>query len=91
MPELESLLGSTGVTIFDGDDEDDNVTNTQQNYRRVDVLALGDAIWAMGTPGIDLIGTQLSACRRILAAPAARLRRALRCAIRATPARGRSM
>jgi subtilisin family serine protease len=27
MLEFESLLGTTGVTIFDGDDEDDNVTN----------------------------------------------------------------
>ena len=57
MAEFESLLDSTGVTIFDGDDEDDNVTNTQQNYRRVDVLALGDAIWAMAAQGTDLAGT----------------------------------
>ena len=60
MSEFESLLGTTGVTIFDGDDEDDNVTNTQQSYRRVDVLALGEAIWAMGIEGVDLLGTQLS-------------------------------
>ena len=60
MSEFESLLGTTGVTIFDGDDEDDNVTNTQQFYRRVDVLALGEAIWAMGIEGADLVGTQFS-------------------------------
>jgi subtilisin-like proprotein convertase family protein len=58
MSEFTSLLNSTGVTIFDGDDEDDNVTNTQQSYRRVDVLALGNAIWAMGIQGSDLVGTQ---------------------------------
>ncbi len=61
MSEFTSLLNSTGVTIFDGDDEDDNVTNTQQSYRRVDVLALGNAIWSMGVRGTDLAGTQFSA------------------------------
>ena len=61
MSEFESLLGTTGVTIFDGDDEDDNVTNTQQFYRRVDALALGNAIWEMSIVGIDLMGTQFSA------------------------------
>src|SRR5215212_9461981 len=60
MSDFESLLNTTGVTIFDGDDEDANVTNTQQNYRRVDVLALGDAIWSMSIPGTDLEGTQFS-------------------------------
>src|SRR5215212_2509052 len=60
MSEFGTLLKTTGVTIFDGDDEDDNVTNTQQNYRRVDVWALGDAIWSMGIQGADLVGTQFS-------------------------------
>jgi len=45
--EFASLLRSTGVTINDGDDEDDNVTNTGLDYPRVDVLALGEAIVAM--------------------------------------------
>jgi hypothetical protein len=44
MSEFTALVHSTGVTIFDGDDEDDNVTNTLQSYRRADMLALGEAI-----------------------------------------------
>ncbi|MBL8583667.1 MAG: S8 family serine peptidase, partial [Rhizobiaceae bacterium] len=42
--EFASLLYSTGDTIFDGDDEQDNVANTHQNYQRVDVYALANAI-----------------------------------------------
>ncbi|WP_413173601.1 S8 family serine peptidase [Anabaena azotica] len=42
--EISNLLKSTGTTINDGDDEDDNVTNTGLNFKRVDVLALGEAI-----------------------------------------------
>ncbi|MEG4166146.1 MULTISPECIES: S8 family serine peptidase, partial [unclassified Microcoleus] len=42
--EFADLLKSTGVTINDGDDEDDNVTHTGLNYKRVDVLALGQGI-----------------------------------------------
>ena len=35
----QRLLQSSAVTINDGDDEDDNVTNTGLNFPRVDVLA----------------------------------------------------
>ncbi|MEG3839354.1 S8 family serine peptidase, partial [Microcoleus sp. herbarium14] len=42
--EFAKLLKQTGVTINDGDDENDNVTNTGLNFKRVDVLALGQAI-----------------------------------------------
>jgi hypothetical protein len=45
--EFRTLLQETGVTIFDGDDEDDNVINTGVEYKRVDVLALGEAILAL--------------------------------------------
>ena len=45
--EFSDLLVDTGVTINDGDDEDDNVTNTDLDFSRVDVLALGDAIYSM--------------------------------------------
>ncbi|MGF1494914.1 MAG: S8 family serine peptidase [Microcoleaceae cyanobacterium] len=55
--EFRTLLQNTGVTIFDGDEngngvvdgdeEDDNVFNTQTEYKRVDVLALGEAILAL--------------------------------------------
>ena len=46
--QFVSLLQSTGVIINDGDDEDDNVTNTGLNFKRVDVHALGKAIGAIG-------------------------------------------
>jgi hypothetical protein len=49
MSEFKSLLYSSGVSIFDGDDENDNVTNTNAGFRRVDVMALGEAIAAMGS------------------------------------------
>ena len=47
--EFADLLGSTGVTINDGDDENDNVKNTGLDFPRVDMLALGNAILAMNT------------------------------------------
>lgn len=58
--EFRDLLQSTGVTINDGDDEDDNVTNTGADYKRVDVLALGEAILQLDSeppeePESDLI------------------------------------
>ncbi|MEL7039577.1 MAG: S8 family serine peptidase [Cyanobacteria bacterium J06592_8] len=46
--EFRNLLQDTGVTIFDGDDEDDNVVNTGLEFKRVDVLALGEAILDLG-------------------------------------------
>ncbi|MEM7336700.1 MAG: S8 family serine peptidase [Chloroflexota bacterium] len=45
--EIDSLLVTTGAVINDGDDENDNVTNTNLNFRRVDVLAIGEAILDM--------------------------------------------
>ena len=50
--EFRQLLRDTGATIHDGDDEDDNVVNTNLNFQRVDMLALAEAILAMATcPG----------------------------------------
>ncbi|MBD2093127.1 DVUA0089 family protein [Microcoleus sp. FACHB-1515] len=37
--EVVEILRSTADSLFDGDDEDDNVTNTQVNYPRLDVYA----------------------------------------------------
>lgn len=37
--EVRDIVISTAVTVFDGDDEDDNVRNTQVNYRRLDIYA----------------------------------------------------
>ena len=44
-------MNQTGVPINDGDDEDDNVTNTGLTFQRVDVLALGDAIFSLAADG----------------------------------------
>lgn len=46
--EFESLLIQSGDTIVDGDDENDNVSNTGSSFTRVDVLDLGNAILALG-------------------------------------------
>lgn len=48
--ELSDLMVSTGVTINDGDDEDDNVANTGLDFQRLDVLAFGEAILALAEP-----------------------------------------
>ncbi|MCB9946704.1 MAG: S8 family serine peptidase, partial [Rhodospirillaceae bacterium] len=53
--EFKDLLNSTGVTIVDGDDENDNVANTGLSFKRVDVKALGDAIKAMGGPDLPTL------------------------------------
>ena len=42
--EFIDLLQSTATTVNDGDDENDNVTNTGLDFPRVDVHALGDAL-----------------------------------------------
>ena len=42
--DLRSTMVSSAALIFDGDDENDNVINTNTNYPRVDVLAWGVAI-----------------------------------------------
>ena len=49
--EFRGILQSTAVSVYDGDDENDNVTNTNQNFPRVDVLALGNGIMALD-PGV---------------------------------------
>jgi cyclophilin family peptidyl-prolyl cis-trans isomerase/Ca2+-binding RTX toxin-like protein len=45
--ELRGLLKSTGDTIKDGDDERDQVVNTGLNFKRIDMLALAEAIVSM--------------------------------------------
>src|SRR5262245_15643631 len=42
--DLRSTMVSSAAIIFDGDDENDNVVNTNSNYPRVDVEAWGIAI-----------------------------------------------
>ena len=41
--QLTSWLRSGGVSIYDGDDEADNVINTEKYYKRVDALSALDA------------------------------------------------
>ncbi len=48
--EFVTLMQDTATDVYDGDDENDNVTNTNQNYPRVDVYAMAEAILDMATP-----------------------------------------
>jgi hypothetical protein len=47
--EYRQLLQSTGTTIVDGDDENDNVVNTGASFSRLDAWQLADAILALST------------------------------------------
>ena len=53
LTEFQALLDSTSVHIVDGDDENDNVRNSQLGFGRVDVHALAEAILALpvASPG----------------------------------------
>lgn len=51
--EIETILDSTADLVKDGDDENDNVTNTGLNFPRVDVFVVGEAILAMA--GVDSV------------------------------------
>jgi subtilisin family serine protease len=42
--EFRELLVSTGVVINDGDNEVDNVPNTEADYRRLNILALAESV-----------------------------------------------
>ena len=50
--EFVSLAQSSAAIINDGDDEDDNVTNTGDDFPRIDMLALADAILAISPSNI---------------------------------------
>lgn len=54
--EFRSLMESTGVNVVDGDDENDNVTNSGLTFKRIDVFALGEAISDMA-PGPEILVT----------------------------------
>src|SRR6185503_2193034 len=49
--EFVQVLQSSAEMVNDGDDEDDNVTNTGLSFPRVNVQALGEAILALGNTG----------------------------------------
>ncbi len=44
-----SILQSSGKTIIDGDDENDNVVNTGLSFKRIDLVAAIDAVATNGT------------------------------------------
>ncbi|MBW4549589.1 MAG: S8 family serine peptidase, partial [Aphanocapsa sp. GSE-SYN-MK-11-07L] len=47
--DFRTLLDNTSDLIIDGDDENDNVTNTGKNYPRVNILALAEGILTLNT------------------------------------------
>ncbi len=51
--EFRAKLKSTGVLINDGDNEVDNVVNTGADYRRLNLLALGESI--LVNPGLPVV------------------------------------
>lgn len=52
--EFRNLLVSTGVTVNDGDDENDNVTNTGLDFKRVNLTALADEIVGLQTVNVTV-------------------------------------
>jgi hypothetical protein len=62
--EFRDLLNSTGKPIIDGDDENDNVTNTGIAFRRVDVVALAEGILAMKPNTAPTLSTNAIAMQR---------------------------
>lgn len=53
--EMRSLMMRTGERIVDGDDERDPVVNTGAAYRRLDVIAMANAIWKMAGPEVKVL------------------------------------
>ena len=53
--EIKSLLNSTGTKINDGDFENDIVANSGQDFMRVDMFALGEAILALKPPASHFV------------------------------------
>lgn len=50
--EFRDIVRETGATINDGDDENDNVTNTGLDFPRLDVAAMAARIVEMGPPKV---------------------------------------
>ena len=53
LEEVRGKLKSTGVLINDGDNEVDNVVNTGADYRRLNLLSLGESI--LVNPGLPVV------------------------------------
>jgi hypothetical protein len=54
--QFTEMLSATGEPIFDGDDEDDNVLNTNLEFRRADMVAMANAIVSGGLSDLALAG-----------------------------------
>lgn len=48
--EFREILSTTGPLVTDGDDENDNVVNTGASWRRLDVMAMAQAVQALAVP-----------------------------------------
>lgn len=58
--EFLDLMRDTAATILDGDDEDDNVTNTGLNFSRADVFAMAEALVGQGgDPSVTIDGVTM--------------------------------
>ncbi|NJL36267.1 MAG: S8 family serine peptidase [Leptolyngbyaceae cyanobacterium SM1_4_3] len=69
--EFRQLLVSTGDVINDGDDENDNVTNTGLQFRRANMLALANAILDLRPPSdrqIDLSASSFDVVQQTFSA-----------------------
>ncbi|MEG4630834.1 SBBP repeat-containing protein [Microcoleus sp. AR_TQ3_B6] len=53
--DFARIVKSTGVTINDGDNENDNVNHTGSNFKRVNVMALAGAIIGNRPPQVKII------------------------------------
>ncbi len=54
LAQFAEWVSDTGIPIFDGDDEDDNVPNTEQTYHRIDLVALADAVMSGGLSNLTI-------------------------------------
>ncbi len=58
--EVRSIMRSAATTINDGDDENDNVTNTNLNFPRVDIAAIGETIWNLPSGPLPDLDDQIA-------------------------------
>ncbi|MEE8451643.1 MAG: S8 family serine peptidase, partial [Thermoguttaceae bacterium] len=65
--EVVDLIRSNSVTIFDGDDEDDNVFNTEAEYLRIDAYAAVEAVYDLFA--MKVVGTTPAAGQIITSMP----------------------
>jgi subtilisin family serine protease len=56
LAQMAAMIRDTGIPIFDGDDEDDNVPNSLQGYYRIDVNALADSVLSQGLSNLTIPG-----------------------------------